>query len=75
MFRKICICITFLVFIATTLLYAACWYGYRVKVEGQLELENAHGIVTITREPDTLIPHIRGQNKLSAFYGQGFVHA
>ena len=75
MFKKICICFGLSVFTATILLMAACWYGYRVKVEGQLELENAHGIVKIIREPDTMIPHIKGQNKFSAFYGQGFVHA
>ena len=60
MIRKVCICTTFLLLVVTSLLLAATWYGYRVKIQGELELKNAHGVVTITREPDTMIAHIRG---------------
>ena len=60
MIRNVFICTTFLLFFVTSLLLAVTWYGYRVKIQGELELKNAHGIVKITREPDTMIAHIRG---------------
>jgi len=40
-----------------------------------LELENAWGSATITREEDTEIPHIRGENYNAMIYAQGFAHA
>ena len=48
---------------------------YQVKTEGTLELKNAWGEVTITREKDTQIPHIKGDTYNSVMYGQGYTHA
>ena len=53
----------------------AIFYLYEVKQEGTLELKNAWGAVSITREEETDIPHIRGENKNAMTYGQGFAHA
>ena len=51
------------------------WWAYQIKLEGTLYLDQAWGVSTITREPDTLIAHIRGESKNSAIYGLGFSHA
>ena len=36
------------------------WWAYQIKTEEELYLDHAWGVATITREPDTLIAHIRG---------------
>ena len=38
-------------------------------------LEHATSVVTITREPDNMIPHICGEDMKGAFYCQGFSNA
>ena len=48
---------------------------YEVKVEGELFLEHAPGKVTIVREADTQILHIKGDDWPSVSYGQGFACA
>ena len=48
---------------------------FQVKTEGTLELEHATGTVTITREPDNMIPHICAEDLKGALYGQGFANA
>ena len=53
--------------------YLSLKYLFAVKIDGILYLKNARGSATITREPDTLIPHIRGDSWESAIYAQGFL--
>jgi acyl-homoserine lactone acylase PvdQ len=54
----------------------AVFYLYEVKQEGVLELDNAQwGTAHITREVETEIPHIRGENYNAMIYAQGFAHA
>ena len=48
---------------------------FQLKVEGTLRLERAEDTVTITREQDTRIPHIRAKDLKGAIYGQGFANA
>ena len=48
---------------------------FQLKYEGTLELEHAEGTVTITREKDTMIPHIVAKDYNGAIYGQGFANA
>ena len=50
-------------------------YGFQIKTEGTLELDNSYGTVSITREVESGVIHIRGANELSTYYAQGFVHA
>ena len=50
-------------------------YGFQIKTEGTLYLENAWGNSVITREDDTQIIHVRGSTFNSMAYGQGFAHA
>jgi penicillin amidase len=40
-----------------------------------LELEHVEGTVTITREKDTMIPHVCADDHIGAVYGQGFANA
>lgn len=47
----------------------AIYFLYEVKVEGELLLEHAPGKVTIVREADTSILHIRGDDWPSISYG------
>lgn len=58
---------------------AAILYGlhlmYKTQTSGTVELANAPGVVTITREDDTEIAHIKAENFEGAAYGQGFAHA
>jgi penicillin G amidase len=51
------------------------WWVYKTKVEGVVELANAPGIATITREEGTEIAHIQGDSIDSAFFAQGYAHA
>ena len=53
----------------------AVYYAYQVKSEGTLHLEHAWREVSITREVETQIPHIKGADYNSVCYGQGFAHA
>ena len=71
-------CAQFLIFsgavVAITLILAV-FYVYQVKTEGVLHLDRIWGEVQITREVETQIPHIKGEDYNSVCYGQGFVHA
>ena len=42
---------------------------FQLKVEGTLELKHVEGTVTITREADTMIPHILAKDYNGACYG------
>lgn len=48
---------------------------YRTQMEGVVELPNAPGLATITREEETQIAHIEGESLNAAFYAQGYAHA
>ena len=74
MLRKIQIGVSICcVFFASIIL--ALVYTQRVKTEGTIELKNTWGEVTISREKDTKIPHITGENFNSVIYAQGFTSA
>ena len=49
--------------------------AYGVLEKGELYLDNAPGMVSIVREADTKILHIRGKDWNSMAYGQGFATA
>ena len=51
------------------LLVVGLFIGYRVVESGELVLPNAPGVVTIVRESDTKIMHIRGDSLESISYG------
>ena len=73
---KLCLKVTSASLLAITICTTlSLWFLSQVKTEGTLYLEHARGKVTITREKDTNIPHIRGETWENAIYGQGFVHA
>jgi acyl-homoserine lactone acylase PvdQ len=55
--------------------FVSVLYVYRTVDYGTLAMPNAPGTLTITREDDTGIAHIRGDSLLSTVYGQGFAHA
>ena len=57
------------------LLVVGLFIGYRVVESGELILPNAPGVVSIMRESDTKIMHIRGEDLESISYGQGFACA
>ena len=65
------------IFAAATILavYFAVKFLFAVKIEGTLHLRSSKGSATIIREPETLIPHIRGDSWESAVYAQGFLQA
>ena len=46
-----------------------------MRSDGTLHLNYAWGVSTITREPGTLIAHIRGDSRTSAMHGLGFSQA
>lgn len=48
---------------------------YGVEEIGELQLANAPGNVSIIRERDTKILHIKGDDWVSIAYGQGFASA
>jgi len=50
-------------------------YLYRTTLDGEIALPNAPGRVTITREEDSEIAHIKGDSFIAVGYGQGFAHA
>ena len=52
----------------TTAVYGTYWV-YNVVESGELILENAPGEVSIIREAETKIIHIRGENWASIAYG------
>ena len=56
--------IVFVLFMSTKVL----WWVYKTKLEGVVELSNAPGIATITREVATEIAHIQGDSMNSAFF-------
>ena len=59
-------------FAISCVFFGYLWWAYQVRSEGTLYLNYAWGISTITREPGTLIAHIRGDSRASAMYGLGF---
>jgi len=63
--RGLCMLITVLVFAPVYLLY----YCYVVFDSGQIQLPNAPGTVTVSREADTQIMHIKGEDWPSIAYG------
>ena len=65
------------IFAAATILavYFAVQFLFAVKIDGTVHLKSAKGSATITRESETLIPHIRGDSWESAVYAQGFLQA
>ena len=48
---------------------------FQIKTEGTLQLKHAEDVVTITRESDTMIPHVYAKDQIGAVYGQGFANA
>ena len=68
-----CLCMS-LTLCAGAALYAV-YYIYEVFDKGELFLDKAPGVVSIVREADTQIMHIRGDSWASISYGQGFVCA
>ena len=63
-----------LVLLAFAILFGV-YYVYEVVDSGELILDNAPGVVTIVREADTSIIHIKGDDWKSIAYGQGFTCA
>ena len=63
--RGTCMFVTILLFVG---LYAT-YFVYEVLDSGTLTLDRAPGLVTITREVDTQILHIKGDNTASISYG------
>jgi penicillin G amidase len=51
------------------------YFAYEVKVEGELVLKNAPEDVTVVREADTQILHIKAKTWEGISYGQGFSSA
>jgi len=47
----------------------AAWYLYSERTEGTIYLKNAPGVVSISRESDSGIAHIEGENLLAVLYG------
>ena len=62
-----CLCMSCTLFAGFSIV--ALYYVYEVFEEGVLVLENAPGIVTIAREADTKIMHIKGDTWKSIAYG------
>ena len=61
--------------IALAIVLGVTYYLYQVVDEGELYLKHARGTSVILREADTGIAHIRGDNRASVAYAQGFAHA
>ena len=55
--------------LCTLAAYFVLPYIYQVKKQGTLYLKNAKVSVTISREKESMIPHIRGPDKPNVFYG------
>lgn len=68
-----CLCMS-LTLLAGMGLYAL-YFVYEVFDKGQLFLDKAPGKVSIDREADTQILHIRGDSVQSISYAQGFASA
>ena len=51
------------------------YFFYQIVDEGELVLDRAPGFVTIAREADTMILHVKGDDWKSIAYGQGFASA
>jgi len=58
-----------------TLATLSLLYLYRTKEEGTIYMKSAPGPVSITRESETGIAHIRSDSIEAVMYGQGFAHA
>ena len=63
-----------LIFLAIAIPFGL-YFVYQTKIEGELVLGRAPGKVTIEREADSLIMHIKGDDWVSVAYGQGFATA
>jgi len=70
-FRNLC---TFLILAACAAVYGI-YYVYETKVDGEILLENAPGVVKIVRESSTQILHVFGDDYAAIAYGQGFACA
>ena len=73
-----CICCKFLGLFLLFLLmiaYSFIMGLYHVKVDGTVYLERLGKPVTIRREPDNMVAHIRAEDMNGAYYGQGYFHA
>jgi acyl-homoserine lactone acylase PvdQ len=70
-FKLLCLTITTTLFVVVL----AAWSLYKERTEGTIYLRNAPGAVSITRETDSGIAHIHGENLLSVLYAQGYAHA
>lgn len=75
--KKACLgglCISFA--IMSGLATYGAWKLYPLqKIDGELILENAPSEVSILRESDTGILHIKGEDMNAVAYGAGFAHA
>ena len=58
--------------LALFFIFYVAWEVFEV---GELTLEHAPGVVSIMREEDTKIIHIKGDDWQSIAYGQGFACA
>ena len=72
---KLCAGICAVICLLPFLCLMGIFFVYQVIESGELILSNAPGIVSILRESDTKILHIRGENMESIYYGQGFACA
>ena len=75
MLKKIFACSIATVLLAAFSSVLMIKWGYQIKTEGTLKLQNAWGDATIRREKDTKITHISGSSMNSVVYAQGFAHA
>jgi len=66
---------TFMLLLFVLWLYSTVKYLYRTQMEGVVELPNAPGFAKITREVETEIAHIYGDNINAAYFAQGYAHA
>ena len=56
-------------FLVLLALFFVFYVAYEIFEVGELTLENAPGVVSIVREEDTKIIHIRGEDWKSVAYG------
>ena len=64
-----------LLVVAAFAAYLSLVYLYKVKDSGVVYLENAKSPVSVTREVDSQIAHIRSNSIEATIYGQGFTIA
>ena len=72
-----CICCKFIGFFVlfwVTIAFYAFLSLFQVKTDGTVYLEHLGKPVTIRREADNMIPHIKAEDMNGAYYGQGYFH-